>query len=147
MNDKTESKYWFDIDGKKVPDHEAMVAHLLEENVLFVNARRYVSNEKTNELSKNETLVLFLNCNDVFAWGCADAEDVSYSELPELFKLYEADDKCGTIQWVCIKRNQKPQAPIVKYMKENNGWNEVMEALPENRYDALYKEYNGKSDA
>jgi hypothetical protein len=32
-------------------------------------------------------------------------------------------------------------------MKENNGWNEVMEALPENRYDALYKEYNGKSDA
>lgn len=143
----TESKYWFDIDGKKVPDHEAMVAHLLEENVLFVNGRRYVSNEKTNELSKNETLVLFLNCNDVFAWACADAEDVSYDELPELFRLYEVNSYCGPTQWVCVKRNQKPQKLIIDWLKLKNGWNEVMEALPENRYDALYKEYNGKSDA
>ena len=143
----TESKYWFDIDGKLVPDEEAMVAHLLEENILFVNARRYVSNEKTNELSKNETLVLFLNCNDVFAWAYSDAEDVSYDELPELFKMYEANTDCGPTQWVCIKRNQKPQAPMVKYLKENDGWNEVMEALPENKYDVYCREKYGKSDA
>jgi len=131
----THSKYWFDIDGKLVPDEEAMVAHLLEENILFVNSRRYVSDEKTNELSKNETLVLFLNCGDVFAWAYADAEDVSYDELPELFKMYEANPDCGPTQWVCIKRNQKPQTPIVKWMKEKNGWNDTLEKLPENRYE------------
>ena len=143
----TDSKYWFDIDGKKVADHEAMAAHFLEENILFLNSRKYVCGEKDDTISKNETLLLFLNCNDVFVWGYADAEGVSYDELPELFALYESNPKCGTIQWVCMKRNQKPQAPIVKYMKENNGWNEVMESLPENKYDAYCKDKFGKSDA
>ena len=139
-----ESKYWFDINGKKEPDHEAMAAHLLEENILFVNSRKYVIEDA---ISKNETLILHLNCNDVFAWAYADGEDVSYNELPELFKMYEANRDCGPTQWVCIKRNQKPQAPIVKYMKENNGWNEIMEALPENKYEAYYKKKFSKSDA
>ena len=143
----TESKYWFDIDGKKVPDHEAMVAHLLEENVLFLSSHKYVCGENDDLISKTETLILHLNCSDVFAWAFSDGEDVSYDELPELFALYESNPKCGTIQWVCMKRNQKPQAPMVKYMKENNGWNEVMEALPENKYDAYCKEKFGKSDA
>ena len=38
----TDSKYWFDIDGKKVADYEAMAAHFLEENILFLNSRKYV---------------------------------------------------------------------------------------------------------
>ena len=143
----TESKYWFDIDGKKVADHEAMAAHFLEENILFLSSRKYVCGEKDDVISKNATLLLFLNCNDVFVWGYADAEGVSYDELPELFKMYEANTDCGPTQWVCIKRNQKPQAPMVKYLKEKNGWNEVMEALPENKYDAYCKEKFGKSDA
>ena len=82
-----ESKYWFDINGEKEPDHEAMAAHLLEENILFVSSRKYVIEDT---ISKNETLILHLNCNDVFAWAYADGEDVSYNELPELFKMYEA---------------------------------------------------------
>ena len=141
-----DSKYWFDINGSLVADHEAMAAHFLEENILFVNSRRYICDEEKEELSKDETLVLFLNCNDVFAWGCADAECVSYNELPELFKLYEANKDCGCIQWVCIKRNEKPQAPIIKYMKEKNGWNDVMESLPENKYDAYCRENRSKSN-
>jgi hypothetical protein len=142
-----ESKYWFDIDGKKVADHEAMAAHFLEENILFLSSHKYVCGEPDDMISKSETLILHLNCSDVFAWAFADGENVSYDELPELFALYESNPKCGTIQWVCMKRNQKPQAPIVKYMKENNGWNEVMEALPENKYDAYCREKYGKSDA
>ena len=63
------SKYWFDIDGKKVADHEAMVAHFLEENIFFLSSRKYVCREKGDVISKNATLLLFLNCNDVFAWG------------------------------------------------------------------------------
>lgn len=133
------SKYWFDIDGKLVPDEQAMVAHLLEEDVLFVNSRRYIADDKTNEIGP-ETLILFVNCSDVFVWACSDAECVSCDELPELFRLYEANPQCGPIQWVCIKRNEKPQAPMVKYLKEHNGWNDILEKLPDNKYDTLCNE-------
>ena len=62
-----------------------MVAKLLDENMLFVNGREYVC---VDGKKKEETLVLFLNCNDSFV-PAADAESLSLEELPKLFSLYE----------------------------------------------------------
>lgn len=125
-------------DGSKIPIEEAMVAKLLDDDVLFCNSRKYVDFH-TNEI-RPETLVLFVLCNDVFAWGCADAEEITLDEVPNLFELHEKNPKFGSVQWVCVKRNEKPQNPVVKWMKDHDGWNEVMESLPENQYDKLLSE-------
>ncbi len=39
------------------------------------------------------------------------------------------------MKWICIKRNQKPQKPIVDSMKRLGVWDETMEVLPLNKYD------------
>jgi len=86
-------------------------------------------------------------CSDIFAWGCADAECVTDEELPDLYAAWKADNKWGAAKWCCLKRNQKPQAPVERDMRADGAWDEAMEALPENRYDAARREYHAKKAA
>lgn len=129
----TEREYYFDIDGKKVPNEEAMVAWLLDNNYLFLNSRKYVDNWRDKEETHPETLVLFLNCNDVFEWACAEGCEVTYNELPRLFDMVRADERYGAIKWACIKRNLQPQAPLKDMMIKDGAWTEELDKLPPNR--------------
>jgi hypothetical protein len=106
-----------------------MVAKLLDEQVLFVGWDQ-------NFL---ETITLYVNCSDVFAWGGADAEPVKSSELPELFEMHDDDPIYGSTKWVCKKRNMQPQFPLIEKMKEYDKWDAQMEALPKNRFNEKYK--------
>ena len=124
---------------------EDMVAALLTNDVLFVNSRKYVEEFYNPPKIQEETLVLFLNCNDVFAWACADAEAVSVKDLPELYKYWLKDRKWGTTKWICIKRNEQPQNPIKRYMIEDGSWDESLEALPENHYTKYLRKEAAKS--
>jgi hypothetical protein len=135
----TTNKYWMEFAGEFIPNHEAMVAFLLERGILHVNGRKYV--EIDNSIAE-ETLVLFLNCNDTFFWATSDAEAVKYDELPGLFKMVENNPKWGDTQWVAIKRNMKPQKPLVDMMKSSGGWNDTMENLPANPTDSDFLETN-----
>lgn len=80
------------------------------------------------------------NCSDIFAWGCADGEDVTTSEVYDLFNKYIEDNGWGIIKWCCIKRNERPQLMIEKTMKESGVWNQEMETLPLNHYWLKYIE-------
>jgi hypothetical protein len=91
--------------------------------------------------------VLFVNCGDVFAWGCADAEDVTTGELPDLFRLFEASPKFGHWQWVCRKRNRQPQYAARKLMRADGAWPAWMAGLPENDYDRPVAARPGKINA
>jgi hypothetical protein len=63
-------------------------------------------------------IVIAENCNDLFFWACADAEDITPSDLPMLeqaIKDCEAVGSClsayaGTI-YACRKRGMRPQNP------------------------------------
>jgi hypothetical protein len=81
-------------------------------------------------------------CNDIFAWGCADAEYIDDEEFDNLYAMWYNDMEWGGARWCCIKRNEKPQLPVVKLMKEAGSWDDVLEALPENQYDAAIRKYN-----
>lgn len=70
-------------------------------------------------------------CNDVFAWGCADVEELPYSEIMPLWRAWKADKVWGTAKWCCRQRNMKPQQPVIRRMKEAGVWDEAMEALPD----------------
>lgn len=131
-----ESAFHKEKDGFEWFDEESALAQLLEDNILFCNSREY------NDLfgGKGETIVLFVNCNDVFAWGCADAEDIKLEELPNLYRLWLENKRWGSTKWVCQKRNEKPQEPIENDMKKEGVWDEKMEALPENYYWKMLNE-------
>ena len=134
LQNTTDRKYYFDIKGEIVPNEVAMAAKLLDDHVLTVDCHNYCDDDGG---IAGKTLTLFLQCNDVFAWACADSEAVTLDELPDLFKLYMDNPDCGEIQWICIKRNQKPQLPVIDWLKAYNGWTEQLDKLPDNMYDLM----------
>ena len=85
--------------------------------------------------SKVNNIKLFVNCNDVFMWGCADMEEIQLTEIPSFTVDLRQDPKWGSIKWVCRKRNEKPQYPIIWDMYKDGQWTEEMEALPDNAYN------------
>lgn len=114
-------------------DAELMLSLLLEDGALFASAKPYLEGKEV----QGPTIVLFVNCNDVFVWGCADAEPLPYDQIPKLYKMVVEDSTWGASKWCCIQRNQKPQKPVVEAMKANNSWNDILESLPENKYDKI----------
>jgi hypothetical protein len=118
-------------------DVETAISQLLVESVLFANYRNYTHDDK-NFTKDGRTIILFMNCSDVFAWGCADAEDISSEE--ELKQLYDFCVKYptwGSTIWACLKRNEKPQSPVEKKMKDCNEWPKELDSLLENKYDTF----------
>lgn len=123
-----------EVNGKEYFDHEAALAILLGEGRLFCNSRVYL---EENGDKADETVVLFVNCNDLFAWGCADAESLTRDEIEEVYKAWKADPSWGIDKWCCRKRRQQPQDPVIEQMKEAGVWDEDMEKLPKNFDDRV----------
>jgi len=124
-------EYWFDIGGKLVPNEERMVAKLLDEDILFLNSRKFYLDKPTD--SDEETLVLFININDCFA-PAADAESLTIRELSELFTLYQTKESFGVIEFVALKRNHQPIKRIKKLMVDKNYWTVDLEKCRENTF-------------
>jgi hypothetical protein len=127
---------------EKFFDEDLALAELLKAGVLFSNSRNY-SREHDGK-SEGHTIVLFVLCNDVFAWACADAEDLPLNEVENLYKLWKAEGHNGATKWCCFRWNEKPQKPVADLMKQDGVWDEKMEALPDNHYDKIMEEKYGK---
>lgn len=137
-----DSKVFFEVSGKEYCNDELALAILLAAGVLFSNERSFLDIEPVTDgkgavLSWNQskeiagsTTILFVNCNDLFAWGCADSEDLPHDEIGNLYRMYIADPKYGVDKWCCFRRKQKPQDSIIEQMKKDGVWDERMEALP-----------------
>jgi hypothetical protein len=143
---RSEVYFTFTYQGKEETDFnpEKAIAQLVSNDVLFSNFRTYSYN-KDKLTNDGTTIVLFANCSDVFAWGCADAEDVSSEE--ELKSLYDYCEKYGGYEgrtiWACMKRKEQPQEAVAKYLKERNCWPKELDSLHESRYDILVRENYG----
>jgi hypothetical protein len=132
-----EEHVFFTINGKEYCDNELALSVLLKKSVLFCNERYY--SESKDCKSIGPTIVIFVNCNDIFAWACADAECLPLDEIPVLYRMWERDKAWGPAKWCCIRRNEKPQEPVIDYMKSAGVWDDIMEKLPDNNYDLLCK--------
>lgn len=89
----------------------------------------------------------YVNCNDIFAWGCADAEPIQDEEIYDLAKMVVEDPKWGSAKWCILKRKEMPQWPVLKAMKEDGSWNfdeKTLATLEENYYDKWCKEHYAK---
>jgi hypothetical protein len=119
-------------DNNEYFDENEALAWLLLNEYAFVNFPWWLKEKdgiKNDELS----VQVFINTNDVFAWGCADAESIEIHHIKEVFEELQKDPKWGVINWVCKKSNLKPQAPIVVDMKKDGVWTDEMEALRDNK--------------
>jgi hypothetical protein len=123
-------------DGTEIPwfDENAALGHLLLDEILFCNQCKYVEIDGT---ATQFTTVIFMLCNDVFMWGCADGEPLLNDDIEPLFMMWHENKKWGPTRWVCIKRNEQPQGPIVRDMKIDGAWDAVMDALPANIVDVF----------
>lgn len=104
-------------------DDEAL-ARLLVEEVIYLRSDK-----------ERKTFNFRVVCSDVFAWACSDVEPLEYHELQELYDMWLKDKTWGSAKWCCIKRNQKPQEPVIEAMKKHGSWDDQMESLGENTMD------------
>lgn len=89
------------------------------------------------KIGEEECASLGVICNDVFAWGYADMEFLPYSEIVNLYKLYEVYGYYSGVIWTCLKRGMLPQKPMADLMKKDNAWLKELDNLEKNSYDAF----------
>ena len=71
-------------------------------------------------------ITFFLNCNDMFYWGCSDCEELTVGDLGALEQaIKDADAICpiegwGTAVFIARKRGMRPQKPA--YPKDVKMW-------------------------
>lgn len=113
-----ETVHWF--------NEELAVAILLANDVVFISGQDY----KAPWAPEEKSCAVVVNCNDVFYWACADAEPLPQGEIETLYKMWKANPKYGADKWCCLRRNLRPQVPLVEMMKKDGFWDAELEALP-----------------
>ena len=111
--------YGFKDNGVVDYDPEKILAILLLEDQVFLNSHHYMA--KWPEDAK-QSISVNANCSDVFAWACADAEPVMYSELTDLFEHHLKDRVDGVSVWCIKKRNMMPQKPYYDAIMASGKW-------------------------
>jgi hypothetical protein len=125
VKSKSESEY-IKVEIPKIaltPDwneSEHKLAHLLLEDVIFINDGWFYKDRGISW--KEDAVSLHVGCNDVFAWGCAAAEDITHSELGDLYDMWIKDKDWGAAAWCIKKRKQMPQDPVVKLIEKEGIW-------------------------
>lgn len=105
------------VDGvEEFIDEEYCLTKLLEAEQLFIFP------------SEDGNFRFAANCNDLFFWGCADAEIIPYKEIIPAWRSFKATG-CLT-KWSCMRRKMRPQHTIEKHMKERGEWDAELESLP-----------------
>lgn len=51
---------------------------------------------------------LSLCCSDTFCYACADSEDVTVEEMPDVYRLWNGHGYYGVVAWVAKKRSAEP---------------------------------------
>jgi hypothetical protein len=111
------------------------LAHLLINEVLILNTHWW---EKDWPEAARKVTAMAVNCSDVFAWGCADAETLYHDDIEPLYRLWQKEPVWGPAVWCMIRRKELPQPPVAEPMRAA-GWDLAALAaehgLEPNRYD------------
>jgi hypothetical protein len=120
------------------------LARMLASETIFLNCFHWES-EWPKEA--RDMTALCVNCNDVFAWGCADAETLRYEDIQDLYDHWIKDRHWGVAVWCCKKRGELPQAPVLKSINSKGIWDMGAMNLRPNAYDAYLVQQGLKPSA
>ena len=98
---------------------ELALAVLLANKVIFLNTHHWM-NDWPEDAQK--TTALCVNCSDIFAWDCVDAEDITIDQLQALYDMWVRDRSWGPAMWCAKKRNQLPQPPVEHEIRKAGIW-------------------------
>ena len=110
-------------------ESEALSQMLANDGLLFVSgdAGPFFKTDGEDKVPAS----IYVNCNDLWMWGCADTEPLPRDQIGVFYKAWKAGGG-GVTQWCCIQRDMQPQKPIRTDMKKAGTWTDVLEALPKN---------------
>lgn len=131
MSDEPRSVYIDMSEGSKLFYQEVALSQMLYDDRFFV----ITGNLNKSDENPSLTVALAVNCNDLFAWGCADFEPFMVSEIESLYQAWSSGEPWAISKWCCRHRNQQPQPPIKRAMIKEGSWDQTMEALPGNTMD------------
>jgi hypothetical protein len=77
-----------------------------------------MENERLHVYIRGENCHGGINCNDLWAWACAEFEDITFEDLPELKMCLTLSEKYGDILWACRKIGMRPQKPYYKHFSD-----------------------------
>jgi hypothetical protein len=123
---------------EEVFEVDKALALLLAKEVVFTNTNWW---EEAWPEEARKTLALCVSCNDVFAWGCADAENVTRSGIESLYRMWRTDPVHGHEVWCIVQRRQMPQAPVERAIRKGGAWDldalKAEHGLRPNHYDGV----------
>lgn len=105
---------------KRKPEPEKALAALLASESVFLNTNW---SQKDWPEEARDTVVIYASCNDVFAWGCADAEEVDHDEINDVFDHWMKDRDWGVAVWCIKKCKLMPQPPVERLIRLGGIWN------------------------
>lgn len=113
----------------KMEETEMLAEMLKDDGLLFLsgNCGPFFQAEAPDKTPVS----VWVNCNDIFAWACADAEPLPMEEIRGLYEAWKADKRNGVLLWSCRRRGMRPQDALVTRMKKAGDWTPDFEALPE----------------
>jgi len=118
---KNEVSKWT-IEGLDETDDKIKILFL--DDQVFFNSRWHEEKELPHKYKKySKYAVMFVNCSDVFAWGFADAQDIYYDEIDDLYQQYSLNAEYGSSVWSIKKRGMMPQKPMYDQIMSLNIWN------------------------
>lgn len=83
--------------------------------------------------SENGGLEFFINCNDLFAWGCSDCEEVlNDADVDLLEQAYKDSEFYGGWLYCCRKRGCRPQGACYTSIPEEE-WQHFHACGPERK--------------
>lgn len=100
-------------------ENPALAILLLTENVIL---NEFWWKKDWPEEAKKK-FAIALNINDIFCWGCSDAENLNYEDLQDVYDHYLKDKTWGTAVWACKRRNMLPQKPVYDEIMKQGIWN------------------------
>jgi hypothetical protein len=105
-------------DEMKFEEDDAL-AHLLINGVIFLNSNWW-KDEWSNE--DRESISVNVQCNDIFMWGCSDAEGLPFDEIKNLYRMWRKDPDWGAAVWCMVQRKQMPQKPVEDIIRKASIW-------------------------
>lgn len=90
-------------------------------NLLFVERLLKITatHDFCASISWTEELEFYVNCNDLFFWGCSDLEDISTDEDLDLLEKSFIDAPIyGAYLYCARRRKMRPQGAIYKSIPE-----------------------------
>ena len=115
----------WEMDNELVTEPEGMLAHLIVNGIVFINCAWWLDDGDP----ERERTKLLVSCGDTFAYACADAEELPYSQIEVLYGMFLLDPLWGPTAWAVSRRKIEPIAPCKEHLVERSRW----------EYDALLR--------